>query len=445
MNNNKLLPALLLLTSGIVLSTSHANAQTLQEAVELAVRTNPEVLATTHNREASDEGLKGAQAGYWPRLDLDAAIGPERRDDAETRLLGVSQTTFTHRTTSVTLSQMLFDGFGVKSEVARQKARIDSSAYAVATTSEDVALRVVGAYLEVLRRQETTAAAEDNIEAHRRIYEQIKLRSERGVGRRADLYQAETRLALAGDNLRSEQSSLKEAQIAYVHLVGMPPDALVKPVAPESGMPPNAQLAIDAALAYHPALAGADADVEQARAQYDVAKSALWPRLDLEVSTLNDREGILGPTNDRRVMLRLRYNIFHGGADKAKIGETHAQVREAEETRNRTRRQIEESESLAFNAYLTARDRVVVLKQYVDSSASTREAYALQFGIGQRSLLDLLNAENEYYTARTDYIGGQYAQAASAYRVFAGMGQLLDTLHVAMPAEAVALHSARMP
>ncbi|MFP3562225.1 TolC family protein, partial [Paraburkholderia sp. SIMBA_049] len=68
-------------------------------------------------------------------------------------------------------------------------------------------------------------------------------------------------------------------------------------------------------------------------------------------------------------MLRLRYNIFQGGADKARIGETHAQIREAEEVRNRTRLEIQESVSLAFNAYLTARDRVVVLKQYVDSSA----------------------------------------------------------------------------
>src|SRR6185312_635501 len=119
----------------------------------------------------------------------------------------------------------------------------------------------------------------------RRIYEQIKLRSDRGVGRRADLYQAETRLALASDNLRSEQSSLKDAEIAYTRLVGVPPAALMKPIAQEEAIPPTEQLAVDAALARHPSLGGADADVDQARAQYNVAKSALWPRLDLEVST----------------------------------------------------------------------------------------------------------------------------------------------------------------
>ncbi|MXN77345.1 TolC family outer membrane protein [Burkholderia sp. 4701] len=443
MNRNCPLLAVLALASALAAASSLAAAQSLQEAVEQAIRTNPEVRATTYNREAADQGLKQARAGYWPRVDVDAAIGKEQRDDVETRLLGLNRTTFTHRNANVTLSQMLFDGFAVRSEVARQQARIDSSANRVASTSEDVALRVVGAYLEVLRRRETTAAAEDNLDSHRRIHDQIKLRSDRGVGRRADLYQAESRLALAQDNLRTEQSSLKDAEVAYARLVGAAPDTLVKPVAPEGALPPTERLALDAALANHPSLAGAEADVAQARARYDGAKAAMWPRLDLELSASHDRDGVLGPTNDRRVMLRLRYNLFQGGADKARIGEAHAQIREAEEERNRTRLEIQESVSHAYNAYLTARDRMVVLKQYVDSSAATREAYMLQFGIGQRSLLDLLNAENEYYSARIDYIGGQYAEAASAYRVFAGMGQLLDTLHVGRPAEAWGAGSAR--
>ncbi|KVD24243.1 TolC family outer membrane protein [Burkholderia ubonensis] len=443
MNRNCPLLAVLALASALAAASPLAAAQSLQEAVEQAIRTNPEVLATTHNREAADQGLKQARAGYWPRVDVDAAIGKERRDDVETRLLGQNRATFTQRNANVTLSQMLFDGFAVRSEVARQQARIDSSANRVASTSEDVALRVVGAYLEVLRRRETTAAAEDNLDSHRRIHDLIKLRSDRGVGRRADLYQAESRLALAQDNLRSEQSSLKDAEVAYVRLVGTAPDALVKPVAPEGALPPTERLALDTALANHPSLAGAEADVAQARARYDGAKAALWPRLDLELSASHDRDGVLGPTNDRRVMLRLRYNLFQGGADKARIGEAHAQIREAEEERNRTRLEIQESVSHAYNAYLTARDRMVVLKQYVDSSAATREAYMLQFGIGQRSLLDLLNAENEYYSARIDYISGQYAEVASAYRVFAGMGQLLDTLHVGRPAEAWGAGSAR--
>jgi adhesin transport system outer membrane protein len=210
-------------------------------------------------------------------------------------------------------------------------------------------------------------------------------------------------------------------------------------VPPEGELPPTESLAVDAALANHPSLAGARADVAQAQAKYDGAKSALWPRLDLELSSSNDRDGALGPTNDRRVMLRIRFNIFQGGADKARIGEAHAEIWEAEDVLDRTRLEVQENASIAFNAYVTSRDRVAVLKQYVDSSAATREAYFLQFGIAQRSLLDLLNAEDEYYSARVAHIGGQYAELAGAYRVFASMGQLLDALHIALPPEAASI------
>jgi len=129
------------------------DAQTLKEAVEQAVQTNPEVLVTTDRRLAADEGVKQARGGYWPRVDLLSGAGRERLNDINSRLLGLSDTTATRRESSIVLSQMLFDGFGVKSEVARRRALVDSSAYDVAATAEDLALRVVGVYLDVLRRQ----------------------------------------------------------------------------------------------------------------------------------------------------------------------------------------------------------------------------------------------------------------------------------------------------
>ncbi|PMX90220.1 TolC family protein, partial [Pseudomonas sp. GW460-13] len=76
----------------------------------------------------------------------------------------------------------------------------------------------------------------------------------------------------------------------------------------------------------------------------------------------------------------------------------------------------------AYNAHLTAKDRLVSLKQYVEASDATRVSYGKQFRIGQRSLLDLLNAENEYFSASTAYVTGQYNELASQYRILAGMG-----------------------
>ena len=271
MRNNKFWPvfALVWLAAAVV---PYVDAQTLKEAVEQAVQTNPEVLVTTNRRLAADEGVKEARGGYWPQVDLLTGKGRERLDDINARALGLSDTTSTRRESSIVLSQMVFDGFGVKSEVARRRALVDSSAYDVAATAEDLALRVAGVYLDVLRRQETVAAAVDSLEVHQRIYDHIKLRSDSGVGRRADLDQAEGRLALAKVNLRSEQSDLKDATTTYLRLVGEAPRSLLKPPSLEQGLPLSEGLALDTALANNPTIKSAQADVAAADAQLAVAK-----------------------------------------------------------------------------------------------------------------------------------------------------------------------------
>jgi outer membrane protein, adhesin transport system len=418
-----------LLSAGTL--TSHA--ETLQEAVAQAVRTNPEALEAVNHRLAADEGLKAARGGYLPRLDVNAGIGREHLSDPYSRSLGMNDDTFTRRQAGATLTQMLFDGFAVKSAVAGQRARVESSAYRLAVTADDLALRVVGAYLDVMRRQETILAARENFNAHQVIYHQIKRRSESGVGRGADLVQAQARLALATDTLRAEESSLKDAELQYLQLVGSPPGQMAKPSYPKTDLPYTEASALDTAVRNHPALKAAEADVAAARAQQSTAKAAFYPKFDLELSVTHDNDKVRGLADDQSIMLRVRYNLFQGGSDRARVNEAGFQVRELTETLNRTRRQVEENTAVAFNANVTAQDRLIALTQYAESSAATREAYAKQFSIGQRSLLDLLNAENEYYNARFSHITGQYSVLASAYRVFAGMGQLLGILQVAMP------------
>lgn len=436
MNKNRLRIRLLAVGLGVSLHAP-VGAQSLHEAVEQAVRTNPEVLASADRRLATDEQLKQAQAGYFPRVDLNTGYGRERLDSLDTRLLGLSDTAFTRREAGLTLSQMLFDGFGVKNDVARQEARVGSSAHQVNANAEDIALRAVGAYLEVLRRQDTVAFAKENLASHLRIHDMIEQRTEGGYGRRSDFDQSKSRLALAKANLRQEWGSLKDAEATFLRLVGAQPAALTKPVVPARTIPASEQAALDAALTNHPVIRSASLDLEAARAQHEVAKAALYPRFDFEVSGSHGRDDVRGRSDDYSAMLRRRYNLFRGGADKAKVSETRFQIDEASESLNRVRRQVAENLSLSFSALHTARDRVDTLRQYVESSDATREGYAKQFSIGQRTLLDLLNAENEYFSARSAFVTAEYTELLAVYRVFAGMGQLLDALDIPRPTEAL--------
>jgi len=215
--------------SGVLLVSQYASAQTLSEAVGQTIKSNPDVLIESARRLAVDEEIKQAKGGYLPRVDLNAGYGIEWSDNISTRATSTNGKNFSRHEAGMTLSQMLFDGYGVKSEVDRQTARSQSAAYKVAGTSEDVGLLAVEKYLEVLRRQELRDLTQKNLDVHKTTYEQIKMRADSGVGRKADLEQALSRLALAQANMASADANLRESNIQFLKVVGAPAANLSKP------------------------------------------------------------------------------------------------------------------------------------------------------------------------------------------------------------------------
>jgi adhesin transport system outer membrane protein len=203
---------------------------------------------------------------------------------------------------------------------------------------------------------------------------------------------------------------------------------------------------VQTAVANHPILRSARADIEATHAQTRAAESLLQPRVDLELGTSwNDNlDGVNYKNNDAYAMLRLRYNLYHGGADKARVSETRIQTMEATEVMNRTQREVEESTRLSWNALETSLDRLPKLKAHAESTELTRDAYGKQFNIGQRTLLDLLDSENELYTARANYVDGQFIEMFARYRLLADEGRLIETLGVT-PREETKLASVSAP
>lgn len=437
MKNRKIFVALAIPCLGLALSAP-LKAQPLKDAVEQTLQTSPDVLSTAHRRLSIDQEIKQARGGYFPKIDLNLGYGRERTDNPTTRPIDPGGVSLNRREAGITLNQMLFDGFFVKSEVERHTARADSAAYGVLGAAENTALKVVEAYLEVLRRQDLVKLTKENLGAHRSTFDQIKQRSESGVGRKADMDQNQARLALAQANVLAAESNAREAEITFQRVVGKMPQNLTKPGAPDQALPKDLNSAIEVAKANHPILKSAMADVEAAQAQHRASRSLHSPRLDLELG-YNDNDNIGGLRGDNEstiAMLRLRYNLFRGGSDEARVGQTASAINEATEISHKTMREVEESISLSWNAYTSARERLTPLKQHAESMDATRGAYTKQFSIGQRTLLDSLDAENEYFTARSNYVTGQYVELFGKYRVLASMGKLLESLQVAPPAEA---------
>lgn len=414
-----------------------AGAETLREVVQIAVETNPLIGQAAKRKDAADAAFDAAKSGYFLKLDWQYGEGRERSLNSSTgqRWLGLNR-----HIDTMTANQMLWDGLGTRSEVERRRSISDAAAYKVHAAAEDVALQAVDAYLDVLKNQELVAYARENLQAHARTFDQVKLRSDKGVGRRADLDQVEARMALATANVRSAESTLRDAEIAFQRVVGRNP-ILLAPVQEAKTLPSNPDEAVKIGLSNHPTLKSAYADIEQAAAQRELARSLWSPRVELEASYSNHRnlDGVAGPNRDRLLMVLLKWNLFRGGFDFHRLRETAYQIDEATEISRNTIRQVENAVRLAHNGYVTAVERLPTLERYVKSSDATRASYAQQFSIGQRTLLDLLDSENEYFTARSTYLNGKYIELSSKYRALNAMGLLLSTLDIKQPDQAALL------
>ncbi|MAL48380.1 MAG: type I secretion protein TolC [Methylophaga sp.] len=421
-----------------MLCSSFVQADTLQEAIHTTLKTNPDVLASISERQAVSKEIDQAQAGYFPTIDLGLGTGWESTDNPASRNRGDGEIHLNRDEASLNLRQMLYDGSLTKNEVERQKARTDSRAHSVYSVAENTALEATEAYLNVLRRQKLVELAQTNLESHLRTHDQITLRSERGVGRRADMDQSLGRLALAETNLMAEQSNLRDAETNYLRVVGEAPSSLSQPPSPEPFLPMTVEEAVNIAIQNHPTLRSAQADVASANAQHDVTKAAFLPRVDFELGTRNDHDidGVRGTDKDVTAMFRLRYNLLNGGKDKARREETAFLINQAAEIRNNTHRQVEQSVRLSWNALETVRRQMSYFEEYAAAAEKTRDAYQQQFNFGQRTLLDLLDSENELFRARIALTNAQYDEIFTMYRVLNSIGLLLESLEIIAPAAA---------
>lgn len=180
--------------------------------------------------------------------------------------------------------------------------------------------------------------------------------------------------------------------------------------------------------------------MNSAESQYEVAKSPFYPRFDAEaaVGANNNIQGDQGHDNEWRVGVIMNYNLFRGGSDKARLQSDAHKINQAMDIRNNALRMLNENITLAWNAMVNAKKQTPTAREYADTTLRVRAAYQDQFGLGQRTLLDLLDSENELYNANRRYTEVRYTEEFSMYRILANMGELLSKAKVVVPAEAIA-------
>ena len=411
---------------------SYTQAETLQEAVKYVVETNPDVRTVVYNRLARDQQVKQARAGYFPELGLIAGAGFQEVDEPVDQSLEPWEFT-------LGLRQNVFRGLQDMNEIERQEARVRSEAYIIQTEAEDNALETARVYLQVLRKKDFFDLANENLSVHKRISDQIRLRSESGIDRKADMNQVDSRLALAESNVVVTKTNLIDADTNYQRIVGHLPENLVKPEAPASVLPQSLEEAQELTITGDPTLKSAEEDLVARHSQDEVAKAPFWPIVDIEIDKTWSEDLTYGLNTDEEnliALLRVRYNFFRGWRDRARKVETTYLISEAREIRNNTHRQIVERTRLSWMAYTSAMDRIKYLEDRVTSAAATSQAYAKQWDIGRRTLLDVLDAEAELIEAKKELLDAQYDGLFAQYRIMNNIGQLVHTLGLEWPEEA---------
>ncbi|MEH6465868.1 MAG: TolC family outer membrane protein [Shewanella psychromarinicola] len=432
-----------------------ASSQTLEQAVAHTLDTNPDLRIAFNRFKAREEQVNQAEAGYMPTLDISAGYGWEQTDSPSTRrkagqgdVDNDGMIDLERGEAGFSIKQMLFDGFYTSSEVDRYSFEASADQWALFSAAEDIALDVAKVYLNYIRSEQVLLLSEKNLASHKEIYDQIKQRTDSGLGSIADLSQITGRLARANANVISAKNNLEDARATFIRIVEAQPDDLILPVPDADMLPESLEQGLMSAKSKHPVLKSAANDINAAKKERSSAKANYFPQLSLELNGNwnNDTDGedgyspfnsqnVNGYNNDLVAMVRVKYNLFSGGKDVSRDRETAYKINEAKEIQQRAYRQVVEGVSLAWNAYEMLAPQKQFIREHVVAAKQTQVAYEQQFNLGQRTLLDLLDTENELFEARKDYLKTEYDEIAARYRVLNSTGDLLDSLRVTRPGE----------
>ncbi len=409
----------------------------LKDAIATAISTNPEYGEVAASRRATDEELKQGRALYLPSIDARAETGLELTNSPSTRAGDDATERKWRNLASITLTQMLFDGFETKYEVERQKARVNSASNRVRETAELVGLSIVESYLEVLRQRQLLVIARQNVQDHEDIMRQIEDGSQAGRSTQADFEQAKSRLASAKATESSTRQSLRNAEANYIRFVGDEPGQLQLPEIPFNGLEADVDAEVRKALAHSPTLDIFASDIEVAYAESIQTRSTFYPQVDLQLNgtTGHDLDGIDGGNSGASALVVANWNLYRGGADMARSREFIHRHQQSKESRARAGREVENDVRTTWASMVSAGERAKQFAAQADANTEVVKAYKDQFNLDRRTLLDVLDAQNELFVSRSNTINAEFLEMLAVYRLTALKGALLPSMELQYPRE----------
>jgi len=415
-----------------------ASALSLKEAIAIAVESNPEIGQAIENREAIEFELKQALGLYLPQVNLEASVGAQLLDNPSRRAAGIDDDPLYPASVGVSATYDLYDGGYRDAEANRQAARIDGASFRVLERSEFIGLEIAREYFEILLQSRIVEISRQNVAFHEQTLGNVIDAIGSGQLTEADRQQANERLAAATGRLLEAQEALETAKIGFYKLVGVPFDNAALPKRVGGHLPKSLDEALGVARLNNARVRIAGADIDAAAALVSQSEAGMRPRLSLEgrTSVGTDVSGGEGYTTDLQGRLVLKWNIFDGGIKSNEVQENLRRESEAMLALETAHRDVEEAVRISWERIHRQSSLASQYSQQLSASEGLVSAYRDQFTIGQRSLLDVLDAQNTRFSVQILNETAQYSVRFAEYRLLAATGTLLAYLGVGAPNQA---------
>jgi len=399
---------------------------TLKDMVEKTVTSNPEVQSRYHKFLESGIEQKVVRGGFLPKADI---VSTYRRQE---ELIPVNNGTAIPRMNNeLVLKQMIFDGFAISNEVKRLGHLNRVRYYELQSTMQDTTLEFMRAYIDTLRFREMAQYAKDNYIVHKQLFDRIQERVTAGFSRKVDLEQATGRLALAEANLLTETTNLHDVTSRMQRIYGeLPPETLEAPTFFKSGVEKTSAEALKVAYNQNPALLSTIENIQASKDGIKTREANYMPRLDLQA-----RKN-LGTSSDGRfnasaadvLELTMNFNLFNGFSDINRVNQSAENLNISQDLRDKACVDTRQIMVIAYNDIERLKEQRIYRALHKNSIETAREAYRKQFDIGQRTLLDLLDTENEYFQTKRALTNVEYDIQTAYARTYAGQGELLNKI-----------------
>jgi len=429
MNAKKLSITLVLsvmLSAGVALAE---DSITIQKSVIDTLRYAPRLEMIKHNREAVGHDLDKSKGRWYPKLDIRGGYGTDSYDLEN----NPDDSDWDSRSeVSAILSQRLYDGGEGFSQIRLDERRAASLDYRVFDNAESLALDAVIANMEVYRQRELLFLAEENAKAHRDILGSLQEREEAGAGSVADVKQTQARLAMAQASIEKTRTALQAALNEYQRLTGVLPGKIAMAPYPQNLIPASLDEMTAQAIGNNPKINAAGEDVNAETERINIAKANYHPYVYAELSS-SYSEGVENQDYWERTdaaMVRFNWNLFNGGSDVAAHKATKARKRQAQADKYDLTLAVENETKTTWAQYKSSLSEVKEYTQAVQYNRDTKGIYLEQFGVAQRSLLDVLDSENEVFQSSSQLVTSSVNEQIAAYKLLALSGNLITALGV---------------